>query len=218
MAGAAATIALSRSDRQFLLDSVWPFHQRPRNGFSTAHLPTASNHDQQGNHHHPHAAPEEDDGSASLGSPPQPQVHVLLPALRGDMKHLPLPRDVVDGGGDGEGLVGGAEDDGAWPSGTCAAAAEAEGGSGEGQCGAGTRQRRRRRYLSCVVRLAREKEPHLFVELVEALGARGALRRAGLVPLMVGAASDAYAQVSGRTSAGCGMAAGRTRESGGEGA
>eukprot|EP00955_Chlamydomonas_euryale_P078926 363221-Chlamydomonas_euryale.AAC.20 len=51
-----------------------------------------------------------------------------------------------------------------------------------------------RPYLVCCVRLSPEKEPHRFVELVEALSTMpGGLE--GITPLMVGASDDKYAQV-----------------------
>lgn len=43
-----------------------------------------------------------------------------------------------------------------------------------------------RRYLTCCVRLSPEKEPHRFVELLEALQRRGALERLSVLPLMAG--------------------------------
>lgn len=54
---------------------------------------------------------------------------------------------------------------------------------------------RSRPYLMCCVRLSAEKEPQRFVELVEAMAARGSLARLGLTPLLVaGAARDEFAQ------------------------
>lgn len=50
-----------------------------------------------------------------------------------------------------------------------------------------------RPYLTCCVRLAREKEPERFVALVAHL--RRTLARHGLTPLLVGPANDSYAQV-----------------------
>ena len=46
-----------------------------------------------------------------------------------------------------------------------------------------------RRLLACCVRLSPEKEPQRFVELAEALQARGALARLGLTPLLCASAS-----------------------------
>jgi len=51
-----------------------------------------------------------------------------------------------------------------------------------------------RPYLTCCVRLAREKEPERFVALVEQLAKDGSLQQHGLVPLLVGATNDSFAQ------------------------
>lgn len=48
-----------------------------------------------------------------------------------------------------------------------------------------------RRYLTCCVRLSREKEAHNFAALVAALAASGALARAGVTPALVGDGPDA---------------------------
>ncbi|GAX77522.1 hypothetical protein CEUSTIGMA_g4966.t1 [Chlamydomonas eustigma] len=57
---------------------------------------------------------------------------------------------------------------------------------------------RNRPYLTCCVRLCQEKEPHRFVELVEELARRGVLSAErsdhAPVPLLIGAATDEYAQ------------------------
>ena len=60
-------------------------------------------------------------------------------------------------------------------------------GAGLGCCVAGCR--RTSRLLLCCVRLSPEKEPQRFVELAEALQARGALARLGLTPLLCASAS-----------------------------
>ncbi|KAF5842642.1 hypothetical protein DUNSADRAFT_6112 [Dunaliella salina] len=51
-----------------------------------------------------------------------------------------------------------------------------------------------RPYLTCCVRLAREKEPERFVALVEQLAKDGSLQRHGLTPVLVGATNDSFAQ------------------------
>ncbi|GLC36011.1 hypothetical protein PLESTM_000392500 [Pleodorina starrii] len=51
-----------------------------------------------------------------------------------------------------------------------------------------------RPYFSCVVRLSPEKEPERFVALVEAMAARGLLERHRLTPLLLGVANDDFAQ------------------------
>jgi hypothetical protein len=67
---------------------------------------------------------------------------------------------------------------------TAAAAAAAAGGGGG---------HLPRTYLACVVRLSPEKEPERFVALVEALVARGALQRRGVVPFLLAAADTVSA-------------------------
>jgi hypothetical protein len=58
---------------------------------------------------------------------------------------------------------------------------------------------RHRPYLVCCVRLSLEKEPHRFVQLVEELAKRGTFTAEhgdlALIPLLVGAATDDYAEV-----------------------
>ncbi|CAK0761886.1 hypothetical protein CVIRNUC_002903 [Coccomyxa viridis] len=53
---------------------------------------------------------------------------------------------------------------------------------------------RTRRLLLCCMRLSPEKEPQRFVELAEALQARGVLARLGLTPLLCASATGEYAE------------------------
>eukprot|EP00908_Phaeocystis_cordata_P026527 Transcript_9007.p2 GENE.Transcript_9007~~Transcript_9007.p2 ORF type:complete len:498 (+),score=180.33 Transcript_9007:1017-2510(+) len=108
------------------------------------------------------------------GAPPAPhsrrsgeeRVELLLPPLRGDIELL-ARRDAAQHAPAFPPLAEG-----------CAAPpdAPAEGAAPP------------RRYVSCVVRLSREKDPMLFVHLMERL--RPALRELGLAPLLCGAAAE----------------------------
>ncbi|KXZ56199.1 hypothetical protein GPECTOR_1g172 [Gonium pectorale] len=105
---------------------------------------------------------------------------VLLPALREDVRQLRPPAELLRLA---EALRG-------------APLAGAEGQQGE--CAAAKAEAvaamAARSYLSCVVRLSPEKEPERFVDVVEAMAAKGLLEQHSLTPLLLGAANDEYAQ------------------------
>jgi hypothetical protein len=75
------------------------------------------------------------------------QVHVLLPALRADVAALPQ----------------------------LSKASSSPGSKAEQQQGRSQAESSQRRYLTCCVRLSPEKEPHRFVEIIEALARRPAI-------------------------------------------
>ncbi|KAG2442073.1 hypothetical protein HYH02_009864 [Chlamydomonas schloesseri] len=123
-------------------------------------------------------------GANGKGTCAAPYAHrpqrpkVLLPALREDVRQLQPPL----------GLARLAEALAALQHSQQELAAEAEVVAGaEAEVAA-------RPYLACVVRLSPEKEPERFVEVVEAMAARGLLARLGVRPLLLGAANDEYAQ------------------------
>ncbi|KAG1669501.1 hypothetical protein FOA52_015668 [Chlamydomonas sp. UWO 241] len=139
---------------------------------------------------------------------------VLLPALREDMRTAGTTSETSrgdagsDGGGGGGGGGGRCDGGGGGGSGGCGAgggdgggsvggdcSAEAGGGAAAAAAAAAQSFASSRPYLACCVRLSPEKEPHRFVELVEALAALpGGLD--GVTPLLVaGTADDQYARL-----------------------
>ena len=141
----------------------------------------------------------------------RPAMTVLLPPLRREFAEMPPPEE-----GEGEEEEEEEEDDDEReegedrPAATAASSESGEGGkenvdsSGGGN---GVRQQqhqqhiprrssrdRRRNLLLCCVRLSPEKEPHRFVEVVEALARLGALRELNIVPALVGGGDGEYAR------------------------
>ncbi|KAL6760301.1 hypothetical protein V8C86DRAFT_1129576 [Haematococcus lacustris] len=147
---------------------------------------------------------------------PTPALAVLLCALREDMRLLPPTpwpplthsssssssmEEEVQGQDPGRGVGGTAGPALVHHSpNSCPAApdsAQPGHGAGEGAevRGGSSRVAAARPYLTCVVRLAPEKEPARFVELVEGLVQGGQLGALQLTPLMVAPGQDEYAQV-----------------------
>lgn len=121
-----------------------------------------------------------------------PQVHVLLPALRADVAALPLPPDTAallhfsngaypstafSSPAHSQHSAAAAEQQQHSPAATAAARSSTVGGGGDQQQPQHLpplQPKPQRRYLTCCVRLSPEKEPHRFVEIIEALAARPA--------------------------------------------
>lgn len=128
------------------------------------------------------------------------RVHVLLPALREDMRLMDAPVLLgLNGSCNGT-------DQGTVAHGVGNRASQSSQDMGDGHCGATAPTTsevqafvQSRPYLTCCVRLSSEKEPQRFVELMEELAARGALGTdgpggLGVTPLLIGSATDEYAQ------------------------
>jgi hypothetical protein len=117
----------------------------------------------------------------TLPNPPwRPLAQVLLPALRADMSHSPLPADVAQAA---QGPAAAAPQPGG-PAGPECVGGACSGDSAGG--GAGLNAHDPRPYLLCCVRLSPEKEPLRFVDLVAELQRRGALERHGAARLAEG--------------------------------
>ncbi|KAJ9506685.1 hypothetical protein QJQ45_025448 [Haematococcus lacustris] len=203
MQEAVLSVALSRSDKEYLEEHVAPqasWQQQQQQQQQQRCTPTARRKGQG----------PQDEGA------PTPPLAVLLCALREDMRLLPPTpwpplthssssssrsiQEEVQGQDPGRGVgstAGPALVDHS-PNSCPAAPGSAQPGHGASEGaevrGSSSRVAAARPYLTCVVRLVPEKEPVRFVELVEGLVQGGQLSALQLTPLMVAPGQDEYAQ------------------------
>ena len=127
-------------------------------------------------------------GQGASGEGRRPAVSVLLPPLRREFAGMPapLPESLSED-----------EEEEEEPS-AAPFSGESDGGkenvNGSGGTRLRQRQKRSRNLFLCCVRLSPEKEPHRFVEVVEALARNGVLSELGVVPALVGGGDGEYAR------------------------
>jgi hypothetical protein len=172
MQEAVLTVALSRSDSQYLSELLAGAGGVEGTGKGSA-------------------GADGGEGSAegaAAGSTARRAPAVLLPALREDMRAgAPALPGATSGSSRGD---AGSDADAGGGGGVACSAADLGGAA----AAAAQRFASSRPYLACCVRLSGEKEPHRFVELVEALSVMpGGLD--GVTPLLVaGTTDDEYAR------------------------